>query len=70
MVDASITDADRERTARRLRILFVLLVGASGGLVALQADPTPAQLASSVVGALFLGALLTWYLGRILPGPD
>lgn len=51
---------------KRLRWGFVALVGASGGLVALQGDASlPVVGLATLAGALVGGALL-WYLTRIL----
>lgn len=66
MVGPSITDDDRAVASRRFKAGFVLLVGASGGLVALQVDPTLPQLAGAVLAGLALGWVLVTYLTRML----
>jgi lysozyme family protein len=66
MVGPSITKAERDETNRRLKIGMVLLIGASGGLVSLQADPTPAQVAAAIGVSLVIGAALTWFVVRTL----
>lgn len=65
MVGPSMSEEDRRVASFRLKAGFVLLVGASGGLVALQVDPTLPQLAGAVVGGLLVGYLLVRYLVRI-----
>lgn len=66
MVGPSITKEERDATNRRLKIGLVLLVGVSGGLVSLQADPTPVQIAAAVGASLVIGAALTWFVVRTL----
>jgi hypothetical protein len=61
MVGPSITDDERRVANLRLQIGFVVLVGLSGGLVALQAGASTLQIGAAVVGAFVLGgALLLW----------
>ncbi|WP_129116461.1 hypothetical protein [Halegenticoccus tardaugens] len=64
MVGPSISDEGRRTANARLKIGFVALVGLSGGLVALQVNPTLPQLAAAVVGGLVVGWLLLWFLVR------
>ena len=66
MVGPSITKAERDATNRRLKFGLVLLSGASGGLVSLQVDPTPLQVAVAVGVSLLLGFALTWFVVRTL----
>lgn len=66
MVGPSITKEKRDATNRRLKVGMVLLVGVSGGLVSLQADPTPAQIAAAVGVSLLIGVALTWFVVRTL----
>lgn len=66
MVEPSITDDDRAAATARFKFGFVLFVGASGGLVSLQADPTLPQLAVVVAGSLVVGWLLMVYVVRML----
>lgn len=47
---------------------FVVLVGLSGGTMALQGGGSILAVALSVLGALLVGAALAWYLGRSLGG--
>jgi hypothetical protein len=64
MVGPSMTDEERQNANSRLKVGFVLLVGVSGGLVALQAQGTVVQLAFGFVGGLLVGTLLLWFLVR------
>ncbi|UIO98609.1 hypothetical protein Hbl1158_08560 [Halobaculum sp. CBA1158] len=66
MVGPSITEEERDATNRRLMVGMVLLVGVSGGLVSLQVDPTPAQVAGAVGVSLLVGVALTWFVVRSL----
>ncbi|MFB6131218.1 MAG: hypothetical protein ABEJ28_10400 [Salinigranum sp.] len=65
MVGPSLSDEERDQANLRLRVAFVLLVGVSGGLVALQADASPLQLAGAVAAGLVVGAVLLLFLIRI-----
>lgn len=65
MVGPSRSAAETRAMNRRLKLGFVLLVGLSGGLVALQLDPTLPQLGAAVATSLFAGFLLVWYLSRL-----
>ena len=67
MVGPSLTDDDRRRVSRRLRLGFVVLVAISGGLVAIQVGAgLPGIVVASVAGG-GLGLALVWYLVRIAP---
>ncbi|MFB6092088.1 MAG: hypothetical protein ABEK02_03650 [Haloquadratum sp.] len=74
MVGPSLTDEERDVANRRLKAGFVALVGASGGLIAVQAGGSPAVVAGGVVGGLALGVALLWFLVRwwaaFLPARD
>ncbi|WP_459191404.1 hypothetical protein [Halosimplex sp. J119] len=61
MVDP-ISDEERSSFSRRVTIGVTLLVGASGGLVALQVDPTPLQ----ALGAVVLGLIVGYPLARFV----
>ncbi len=56
------TRQDRSSAMARLKIAIVLLVGASGGLIALQTGASVVGLAAAVVSGLVVGVLLMWYL--------
>lgn len=61
MVGPSITDDERQLANRRLQVGFVVLVGVSAGLVALQAGASILQVGVAVVAGVGLGgALLLW----------
>ncbi|WP_224449380.1 hypothetical protein [Haloprofundus salilacus] len=64
MVGPSLSDDERDAASRRLKLFFVVLVGASGGLIALQVEPTPLELALSTVGGLLVGWVLLVFLVR------
>jgi hypothetical protein len=64
MVGPSITDDERDLANRRLQVGFVVLVGLSGGLVALQAGASSLQVGVAVVGGLVLGGVLLLWLRR------
>ena len=66
MVGPSFGDDERDRTARLLKVGFVLLVAASGALVALQAGGDRAVVAATFLGSLVVGAALTWFVARNL----
>jgi lysozyme family protein len=64
MVGPSLTDDERDAANTRLKIGFVLLVAASGGMVALQTGGTPVQLVGGTVGGTVVGLVLLWFLLR------
>jgi uncharacterized membrane protein YccC len=57
-----ISNEDRERTMRRIKIGSVLLVGASAGLITLQGDASLEVVAGAVAIGLLVGMALVWYL--------
>jgi lysozyme family protein len=65
MVDSSISDEQRRSFRRRLAGGFVLLVGASAGLVALQAQASAVEIAAAVGVGIAVGGALAWYLARV-----
>jgi|APHM01.1.fsa_nt_gi hypothetical protein len=62
MVGPSMTDDERTIAGRNLKIGFVALVSASGGLTALQAGGGIAIIAAGLIGGLALGSALLWFL--------
>jgi hypothetical protein len=64
MVGPSLSDEERDAANTRLKVGFVLLVAASGGLVALQAGGSLDQLLGGIVGGLAVGLVLLWFLVR------
>jgi len=67
MVGPSVSDDERRTLSARLRVGFVLLVGASGGLVALQAGAGPVAILLGAAGGTVVGLALVVYLSRIAP---
>jgi ammonia channel protein AmtB len=64
MVGPSMTDEERQSANRRLQAGFVLVVGVSGGLVALRAGGTTVQLLAGLAGGLVVGLVMLWFLRR------
>ncbi|ELZ66820.1 hypothetical protein C5B91_11395 [Haloferax sp. Atlit-10N] len=64
MVGSSMSDEETRLANNRIKIGFVLLVGVSAGLVAVQAGATLVQSAIALLAGLAVGGVLTWYLGR------
>ncbi|WP_408957639.1 hypothetical protein [Natrinema sp. 74] len=48
--------------ADQLKIAFVLLVGLSGGLIALQSGAPPTVIGAATLGGVVTGGALLWYL--------
>ncbi|MDS0475591.1 hypothetical protein [Natrinema sp. 1APR25-10V2] len=48
--------------ADQLKIAFVLLVGLSGGLIALQSGAPLAVIGAAILGGVVAGGALLWYL--------
>lgn len=67
MVGPSLSDREREEWVRTLKAAFVLLVGFSGGLVALSGDASIALVGASVLGGLLVGVVLVWHLSTNVP---
>ncbi|MFC6824759.1 hypothetical protein [Halopelagius fulvigenes] len=66
MVGPSMTDEERDEANRLLRAGFVLLVAASGALVAFQSGGGLTFVAAGFVGGLVAGLSLLWFLMRWL----
>jgi membrane associated rhomboid family serine protease len=62
-----ISREDRAKTMRWVKIVFVLLVGASAGLITSQGDASLEIVVGAVVGGLLVGVALVWYL---FPDPE
>ena len=67
MVGPSLSESERDRRLRAIKTAVVLVVGFSGGLIALSGDASPELIAASVVGGLVVGMGLVWYLSRLSP---
>jgi hypothetical protein len=59
------SDAERDAGNRKIKVGFVLLVGISPPLIAMQFDPSPVELLAAFGGGLVLGLVVVWYLGRL-----
>lgn len=66
MVESSIDPDDRNRFALVMKVLLTLLVGASGGLVSIQAGGDREFVVAAVLVGLVVGAVLTWFVVRNL----
>lgn len=66
MVGPSLTEEERSLANSRLKVGFVLLVGASTALMSLHIDPTPLELAVAFGGGLVVGVVLLWFVLRNL----
>lgn len=53
---------ERQSKMRRLKAGVGLLVGLSGGLVALQGDASPLLIGGAVLAGTALGLALAWYV--------
>ncbi|PSQ15086.1 hypothetical protein BRD00_15105 [Halobacteriales archaeon QS_8_69_26] len=62
MAGPSITDEDKRSFSRRLKVGVVLLVAASGALVALQAGGDLPLVAAGALGGALVGGVLAWYI--------
>lgn len=58
------SESDRNSGNLKLKLLFVVLVTSSAGLVALQADANAGQLLAAVGGGVVVSIVLLWYLLR------
>lgn len=57
-----ISNAERSRTLRWVKIGTVLLVGLSAGLIAVQSGGSIEAIAGAMLGGIVVGAALVWYL--------
>lgn len=62
-----ISQEDRAKTMRRVKIVFILLVTVSAGLITSQGDASLTIVIGAIVGGLLLGIALVWYL---FPEPE
>ncbi|PSQ25350.1 hypothetical protein BRD03_14040 [Halobacteriales archaeon QS_9_68_17] len=67
MVGPSISEEQRERSRTRLKAGFVLLVGVSAGMIAVQGNASLPSVLAVVAAGLVLGVLLVYYLSSIVP---
>lgn len=64
MVESSIDATERNRSALYLKALFTATVGASAGLVSVQADAAIEFVIAAVAVGLTIGAVMTWFVVR------
>ncbi|WP_135534270.1 hypothetical protein [Halostella pelagica] len=67
MVGPSLSDEEREQKRKRLMAGFVLLVGGSAGMIAVQGGADLGSVAAVTVAGLLLGLVLVYYLATIAP---
>lgn len=67
MVGPSISEEKRERSRTRLKAGFVLLVGVSAGMIAVQGNASLPSVLAVVAAGVGLGVLLVYYLSLITP---
>jgi len=69
-----ISQEERQRTMRKLKVGVVLLVGLSGGLITSQGEASWQVVVAAVAGSLVVGVVLVWYLfpdlQTLSPGSD
>lgn len=68
MVRSSISEAERRAWNRALGLGFVLLVGGSGGLIAVAGDADLDETLAVTVLGLATGAVLLYYLSKLSTG--
>ena len=67
MVDST-PEAERDAGARWLKVIFVLVVTASAGGVALLGEATTGQLLAALGGGFLVSLVLLWYVVRTVSG--
>lgn len=67
MVGPSLTDEEQRLASMRFKVAFVLVVGFSAGIIALQAQGSLVQIAVATVAGIVLGWVLILYLASIVP---
>lgn len=67
MVGPSLSEEEQERSRLRLKAGFVLLVGGSAGMIAVQGDASLPIALGVVAAGLLLGVALVVYLSSIAP---
>lgn len=60
------SEEDRSTGNRKLKVVFVALITASAGSIALQADATLVETAAAIGGGFLVSLVLLWYLTRTL----
>ncbi|AHZ23817.1 hypothetical protein E6P09_12880 [Haloferax mediterranei ATCC 33500] len=64
MVGPSLSDDETKLANSRLKLGFILLIGVSATLIAVQAGATLLQTGLALIGGLLVGVLLTRYLSK------
>lgn len=67
MVGPSLSEEAQDRSRTRLKAGFVLLVGVSAGMIAVQGGASLPAVLGVVVAGLVLGVVLIAYLSSIAP---
>jgi membrane protein YqaA with SNARE-associated domain len=70
MVGPSHSETEYAEKVTHLKLAMVAVVGASGATIAFANGAPLAVVVAATVAATLFGALLVWYLGRIVPRPD
>lgn len=67
MVGPSLSEEDKEASRTRLKAGFVLLVGGSAGMIAVQGNASLPSILAVVAAGIVLGLALVYYLSAIAP---
>ncbi|SEO68208.1 hypothetical protein SAMN04487948_104154 [Halogranum amylolyticum] len=67
MVGPSLTDEEKRSASLQFKLVFVLVVGVSAAVLALQVQGSLVQVAATGVGGLLVGWILIAYLSHIVP---
>jgi hypothetical protein len=67
MVGPSLSDEEQRIASQRFKIGFVLVVGISAAIIALQVEGSLVQVAVAAVAGTVLGWVLIVYLSHIVP---
>ncbi|SFK82906.1 hypothetical protein SAMN04487950_1309 [Halogranum rubrum] len=67
MVGPSLSDEEHRIASLQFKLGFVLVVGISAGIIALQAQGSLVQIGVAAVAGIVLGWLLLAYLTHIVP---
>jgi hypothetical protein len=67
MVGPSLSEEEQEANRTRLKAGFVLLVGVSAGMIAVQGNASLPSVLAVVAAGVGLGVLLVYYLSLIVP---
>ncbi len=59
------SEAERDAGNRQIKAVILLVVAVTPPLIALQLDPSLAELLAALAGGTALGLVVVWYLGRL-----